>query len=113
MWDTRKKLFGLKKGDTIFLDIKKDSSFVFNHFYYNKQYGKIQLSSIENYIGKVEKSNNSTDKDRIQIPFPNDVFDVQGFLLSKKDTIFYYRLSMENYSNYEYRLLLKKCNNTH
>ena len=102
------KLFGLKKGDTVFLDIKKDSSFVFNYFYYNKQYGKIQLSRIKNYAGKVKKSYNPTDEDKIQIPFPNDVFDVQGFLLSKKDTIFYYRLSMENYSNYEYKLLFRK-----
>ena len=63
------KIFDLKKGDTIFLEIKKDSTFAFNHFYYNKQYEKIQMSSIENYSGKVKTSNDTTDKDKIKIPF--------------------------------------------
>lgn len=102
------KLFNLKRGDTIFLEIKSDSSFIFNHFYYNKRYGSIELNKIDNYKGNVKKSNNSNNENKIQIPFPNDTFDVQGFLLSKKDTIFYYRLSTEKYSNYAYRIIFKK-----
>ena len=100
------KTFNLKKGDTIKLEIKSDSSFLFNHLYYNKEFGNIQISSIDNYIGKI--TTNLDYKDKIFIPFPDDSFDVQGFLISEKDTIFFNRLSMEHYNNYEYRIFYKK-----
>lgn len=99
------KTFSLKKGDTIKLEIKSDSSFIFNHFYFDK------MTKIDNYKGKISK--NIDKKDKIHIVFPKKaLFDLQGFLLSKKDTLFFYRLNMKKYSNYEFRLFFKKSNET-
>ena len=94
------KTFNLKKGDTLKLVIKTDSSFYFNHFYFDK------MSKIDDYKGKITKSYDA--KDKIQIPFPKGSFGLQGFLLLKKDTLFYHRLSMEHFDDYEYRLMYKK-----
>lgn len=92
--------FNLKKGDSILLNINSDSSFIFNHFYYNK------MKRIDNYHGIISKDVDEINK--IHLTFPNESFDLQGFLLSEEDTIFFHRLSMKHYENYEYRLFYKK-----
>ncbi|MFC6269586.1 hypothetical protein [Frigoriflavimonas asaccharolytica] len=94
------KTFSLKKGDTLYFEIKSDSTFIYNYFYHDR------MRRIDNYKGKIIK--NLVDKNKIFIPFPNGSFDVQGFLTTNKDTIFYTRLSMEHYENYEYQLFYKK-----
>lgn len=94
------KTFGLKKGDTLKLEIKSDSTFSFNHFYYDK------MRKIENYQGKIEKDYNLTD---FKIPFPKDAsFDLQGFVKAKEGLYFYTRLKMKGFDNYEYQLFYKK-----
>ncbi|MDR6371300.1 hypothetical protein J2795_002913 [Chryseobacterium bernardetii] len=94
------KTFGLKKGDSIILEIKADSTFIFNHFYHDK------LIRVDNYHGKIVK--NLDELDKVFIPFPENSTNLQGFVQSKKDIYFYNHLNIENYSNYEYRLFLKK-----
>lgn len=92
--------FGRNIGDTIVFQIKSDSTFVFNHFYYDK------MKKIENYQGKIEKDYNLTD---FKIPFPKDAsFDIQGFVKAKEGLYFYTRLRMEGFENYEYQLFYKK-----
>ena len=92
--------FNIKKGDSIILEIRSDSSFVFNHFYYDRMF------RVDNYSGKVKR--NLDDRSKIFIPFPNESTNLQGFLTSKNDTLFFNRISMKNFENYEYRLLYKK-----
>lgn len=92
------KDFQLEKGDTLVLEIKKDSTFYFNHFYYDS------IKKIDNYSGKLNIDI------YISIPFPEEAkFAGQGFIISKKNKIYYYsHLKREHYQNYEYKLFYEK-----
>lgn len=94
------KTFELSNGDSIKLEIRPDSTFIFNHFYFDK------MNRIDNYRGKT--IDNLLEKAKIFIPFPINTTNLEDFLTSNRDTLFFYRLNMEHYSNYEYRLFLKK-----
>lgn len=107
--------FDLKKGDSILLNINSDSSFIFNHFYYNKNRDintadKIdKINKLDNYKGKLEFSKYEKIKESVGVIFPkNSSYNLQGFLAFENDTVFYYRLSMKGYSNYTYRFNFKK-----
>lgn len=77
------KYLKLKKGDTLFLEIKKDSTYTFNKFYYN------QGNHINNLTGKLIRKESA-------ISFsPNlDINDATiyliGFKKSKKTGLYFY-----------------------
>lgn len=94
------KTFGLKNGDTLKFEIKSDSTFTFNHFYYDR------LERIDDYRGKLVKSYGTN---KFEIPFPKQAeFSNQGFLKAKDGLYFFTRLRMDGFENYEYHLFYKK-----
>ena len=95
------KTYKLKKGDSIILKINTDSTFIFNHFYYDK------MVKLDNYRGKV--STDLRDLSNILIRAPKDaIFDGQGFKMSKNDLYFYFHVNMENFDSYDYCIFYKK-----
>ena len=95
------KTYKLEKGDSIILKINTDSTFIFNHFYYDK------MVKLDNYRGKVSKD--LRDLSNILIRAPKDaIFDGQGFKMSKNDLYFYFQVNMENFDSYDYCIFYKK-----
>lgn len=107
------KYFNLKKGDTLFLEIKKDSTYVFNKFYYGREvnhnfYGKSGLKN--NVTGKVIKNKeNGGVFPRLNV---KELFiSFQGFKKSDKTgaVSYYYTInSPTDASEYEYYIFYKK-----
>ncbi|MFD2908532.1 hypothetical protein ACFSX9_07260 [Flavobacterium ardleyense] len=86
------KYFGLKNGDTLFLEIKKDSNFTFNKFYYNRAnngvfYDKARLKN--NLTGKLEIGNNSISISKNLNITDSQIF-FSGFKKSEKTGLYYY-----------------------
>lgn len=97
------KYFNLNVGDTLFLEIYKDSTYLFNKFYYN------QGSSTDYLKGKVLP----TDSKIILSPnldVKNSTIYLLGFKKSEKTGLYYYYgiNSPTDPSFFEYFLLFKK-----
>lgn len=97
------KYFNLNKGDTLFLEISKDSTYLFNKFYFN------QGEHTDNLNGKL-----TINKDQIAL-FPNlDVNNATiyllGFKKSKKTGLYYYYgiNSPTDRTEFEYYIMYKK-----
>jgi hypothetical protein len=120
------KTFHLSRGDTLVLEIKPDSTFVFNHLCYNFDKTNLydtnpEIRKLDNYHGKVYFENIHPKKDSLSphqmlpagindffLPLPDYAMNLQGFIETKSNLYFYTRLSFEHYSNYEYKLIYKK-----
>lgn len=98
------KYLKLKKGDTLFLEINKDSTFIFNRFYFNdakfqkKILGKLEINDSKIIINP-EKS------------VPECKIFLSGFKKSKKtnDLYYYYGINQPNdNTDFEYYLIYKK-----
>lgn len=99
------KFLKLKKGDTLKLVIKPDSTYSFNAFYYSNG-----IKSLK-YSGKFENYENLLVFDK----YPdnsNYVFGTSGFKKGKY-IYFYNRLKVDNSDEYNYTLYYKKINNTY
>lgn len=97
------KYLNLRKGDTLKLEIKDDSSFIFNYFYHDK------AIKTRNFIGKFTVG---PTKDILVFKnYPDGSQYIGGTSGFKKgqDTYFYLRLkSPTDNSEYEYNLYYKK-----
>lgn len=97
------KYFNLKKGDTLFLEIKKDSTYFFNSFYYN------QGKRIDNLTGKfiVNKKKISIIPD---ITINERKLYITGFKNSKKTGLYFFNAinNPTDSSDYEYYITYKK-----
>jgi hypothetical protein len=97
------KYFNLKKGDTLFLEIKKDSTYSFNKFYFN------QGESVTNLTGKL-----IIDKTGVSLSPSSDVKNATiyllGFKKSKKLGLHYYYgiNSPTDPTEFEYYITYKK-----
>ncbi|WP_312922894.1 hypothetical protein [Empedobacter brevis] len=99
------KFLKLKKGDTLKLVIKPDSTYSFNVFYYNNG-----IKSLK-YSGKFENYENLLVFDK----YPdksNYVFGTSGFKKGK-DIYFYNRLKVDSSGEYNYTLYYKKISNNY
>lgn len=99
------KYFNLKKGDTLFLEIKKDSTYSFNKFYFN------QGKHVDNLTGKLV-----ADKTGINLSpnldVKNAIIYLLGFKKSQKTGIYYYYgiNSPTDPTEFEYYITYKKMN---
>lgn len=97
------KYLNLKKGDTLFLDIKKDSTYSFNKFYFN------QAQHVDNLNGKL-----ISDKKGVTLSpnlyIKNATIYLLGFKKSQKTGIYYYYgiNSPTDPTEFEYYILYKK-----
>lgn len=97
------KLLKLKKGDTLKMIIKLDSTFEFNVFYYKN------AIKYEKYVGKFVKYENFLIFDK----YPdkrNYVFGTTGFKKGKY-IYFYNRLKIDSSEQYNYTLYYRKISN--
>lgn len=101
------KYLKLKEGDTLFLEIKKDSTYTFNKFFYNQA----ELKS--NIDGKVIVNNNGEIVISPQLSVKDARIYLWGFKKSEDNGLyFYYGInSPTDPSEYEYFILFKKMNN--
>lgn len=96
----------LKQGDTLFLDIKDDSTYFFNKIYFN------QADSYDNLNGKLSIENNrvtinpDTSKVKITFIYP------RGFKKSNKTGIYYYYILSypTDPTEFGYYIMYKKIN---
>jgi hypothetical protein len=99
------KYFNLKKGDTLFLEIKKDSTYSFNKFYFN------QGEHIDNLSRKlvVEKKGLGLSPN---LDVKNATIYLLGFKKSQKTGLYYYYgiNSPTDPTEFEYYITYKKMN---
>lgn len=98
------KYLKLKKGDTVFLEIKKDSTYTFNKFFYNQAYSE------NNIGGKVVIDKNGKIVISPQLVLKNARIYLWGFKKTEKNRLyFYYGInSPTDPTEYEYFILFKK-----
>ncbi|MFC6269587.1 hypothetical protein [Frigoriflavimonas asaccharolytica] len=97
------KYLNLKKGDTLFLEIKKDSTYFFNKFYFNQGELKNNLS------GKIKVGKNSFGLSP-NLEIKNANIYMLGFKKSKETGLYYYYgiNSPTDGTEFEYYILYKK-----
>lgn len=108
------KYLGLKKGDTLFLEIKKDSTFTFNKFYYDREninsfYSKARLKN--NLNGKLVIGKNSISLSP-SLDVKTATIYLLGFKKSQKTGLYYYYgiNSPTDPTEFEYYIMYKKIN---
>jgi hypothetical protein len=106
------KYLNLKKGDTLFLEIKEDSTYSFNKFYYDREnnnsfYSKARQK--KNLSGKLIVRKNSISLSP-NLNVKNATIYLLGFKKSEKTGLYYYYAinSPTDASFFEYYLLYKK-----
>ncbi|PIF44413.1 hypothetical protein CLU96_1381 [Chryseobacterium sp. 52] len=106
------KYFNLKKGDTSFLEIKKDSTYLFNRFYYNRENNSSFYSPArqkDNLHGKlvIEKKSIGLSPN---LDVKNATIYLLGFKKSQKSGLYYYYgiNSPTDPSYFEYYIMYKK-----
>ena len=101
------KYFNLKEGDTLYLEIKKDSSYHFNKFYYN------QGKRIDELTGKL-KLQDSKLSIIPNIESNERKLYIMGFKNSKETGLYFFNAinSPTDSSDYEYYLIYKKFKST-
>lgn len=99
------KYFNLKKGDTLFLEIKKDSTFTFNKFYFN------QGEHIDNLNGRLIFSKGIISLTP-NLYVKNATIYLLGFKKSQKTGMYYYYgiNSPTDPTEFEYYLIYNKIN---
>lgn len=99
------KYFNLKKGDTLFLEIKKDSTYSFNKFYFN------QGEHIDNLSGKLVVEKKGLDLSP-NLDVKNATIYLLGFKKSQKTGLHYYYgiNSPTDPTEFEYYITYKKMN---
>jgi len=97
------KYLGLKRGDSLFLEIKKDSSYHFNKFYYN------QGKNFNELHGKIDVTKNSISISPQTVVKDAKIY-IKGFKKSLKTGMYYYYgiNSPTDATEFEYYILYKK-----
>src|SRR5690606_10187902 len=98
------KYLNLNQGDTLFLEINKDSTYLFNKFYYNQ--GKV----IDSLLGKVHKIGENTVAVSPSSTVKNARIYLSGFKKSPQTGLHYYYgiNSPTDSTEFEYYIIFKK-----